>query len=179
MPAAGSEPRLLTRMALLVLAEEQASDVTMGTSAKEAALSLRAACEPGMSQCHQHTPPSPLTSGSAQTQLQPPLRAARCWQEAASAELKTIRVDQRKCRVGWRAGQILISACWPHTSPHMSHPAELSGHAVWIRLLQASFAKLAFAVLLHRAAERQGGKVGMWVRCGCPGVKRRWSAPQA
>lgn len=40
MPAPGSEPRLLTRMASLVLAEEQASDVTMGTSVKEAPLSL-------------------------------------------------------------------------------------------------------------------------------------------
>lgn len=97
-------------------------------------------------------------------------RGACCWQEAASAELETIRVDQRKCRVGWRAGQILISACWPHTSLHMSHPAELSGHAVWIRLLQARFAKLAFAGSLPRAAEKRGRKVGMWVRCGCPGA---------
>lgn len=46
----------------------------------------------------------------------------------------------------------------------MSHPAELSGHAVWIRLLWASFAKLAFAVSLHRAANRQRRKVAMWIR---------------
>lgn len=39
MPASGSEPRLLTRVALLVLAKEQVSDVTMGTSVKEAPLS--------------------------------------------------------------------------------------------------------------------------------------------
>lgn len=88
---------------------------------------------------------SPLTCRSAATQLQPPPRSVCRWQEAASAELKTIRVDQRKCRVGWRAGQILISARWPHTSLRMSHPAELSGHAVWIRFLQARFAKLAGA----------------------------------
>lgn len=45
MPAPGSEPRLHTHVALLVLAEEQASDVTMGTSATEAPLS--APCGPG------------------------------------------------------------------------------------------------------------------------------------
>lgn len=39
MPAAGSEPRLPKPKALLMLAKEQASDVTMGTSAKEALLS--------------------------------------------------------------------------------------------------------------------------------------------
>lgn len=38
MPVSASEPRLLTHMAVLVLAKEQASDVTMGTSAKEAPL---------------------------------------------------------------------------------------------------------------------------------------------
>lgn len=107
--------------------------------------------------CRQHTPAS--TSRAASTWLQPPPRGTCRWQEAASAELKTIRVDQRKCRVGWRAGQILISTCWPHTSLHMSHPAELSGHAVWIRLLQARLAKLASAGSLHRAAERRGRKV--------------------
>ena len=42
----------------------------------------------------------------------------------------------------------------------MSHPAELSRHAVWIRLLQARFAKLASAGSLHRAVERRGRKVG-------------------
>lgn len=39
MPAAGSEPRLPKPKALLMLAKEQASDVTMGTSAREALLS--------------------------------------------------------------------------------------------------------------------------------------------
>lgn len=54
----------------------------------------------------------------------------------------------------------------------MSHPAELSGHAVWIRLLQARSAKLAFASSLHRATERRGREVGMWVTCGCPGGRQ-------
>lgn len=106
-----------------------------------------------------------LTSRSALTWLQPPPRGTCPWQEAASAELKTIRVDQRKCRVGWRAGQILISTCWPHASLHMSHPTELSGHAVWIRLLQARFAKLAQS---RREAREEAG---IWVRCGCPGAR--------
>ena len=38
MPGSGSETELLTRMALLVLALKQASDVTTGTAAKEAPL---------------------------------------------------------------------------------------------------------------------------------------------
>ena len=127
-----------------------------------------------------HTLASPLTSRSAQTWLRPPPRGACRWQEAASAELKTIRVDQRKCRVGWRAGQILISACWPHTSLHMSHPAELSGHAVWIRLLQARFAKLAFAGSAC-CTEQPRGEEGRWgcgldVAARVPG--RRRLAPQ-
>lgn len=53
----------------------------------------------------------------------------------------------------------------------MSHPAELSGHAVWIRLLQATFAKLPLPAPLHRAAERRGRTVGMGERCGCPGAR--------
>lgn len=47
----------------------------------------------------------------------------------------------------------------------MSHPAELSGHAVWIRLLQARFAKLAFAFAgSARCTEQQRGDEGRW---GC------------
>ena len=166
MPGSGSETGLLTRMALLVLASKQASDVTTGTSAKEAPLLApcglwaQSVSLPAISTCRPW-----LTSRSASTWLQPPPRGTCPWQEAASAELKTIRVDQRKCRVGWRAGQILISTCWPHASLHMSHPTELSGHAVWIRLLQARFAKLA------QSSREAREEAGIWVRCGCPGAR--------
>lgn len=62
----------------------------------------------------------------------------------------------------------------------MSHPAELSGHAVWIRLLQARFAKLAFAGSAH-CTEQQRGEEGRWgcgldVAAQVPG--RRRLAPQ-
>lgn len=62
----------------------------------------------------------------------------------------------------------------------MSHPAELSGHAVWIRLLQARFAKLAFAGSAC-CTEQPRGEEGRWGRglnvvAQVPG--RRRLAPQ-
>lgn len=123
------------------------------------------ALSPGcQSLCLQDAPASPLTSRSAR-------RGAHWrWQEAASAELKTIRVDQRKCRAGWRAGQILISACWPHTSLHMSHPLSsadmLFGLGFAGEVCQAGLCRLT--AQSSREAWEEG--VGMWVRCGCPGA---------
>lgn len=61
-----------------------------------------------------------------------------------------------------------------HITAHES-PAELSGHAVWIKLLRVSSAKLAFAVLLHRAAEKQETRG----RCDCSGATEEAAAPQA
>ena len=121
------------------------------------------------SACHQHMRALTLTSRSASTRLQPPPRGTCPWQEAASAELKTIRVDQKKCRVGWRAGQILISTCWPHASLHMSHPTELMlfGLGFYRRGLPS----------LHRAAERRGRKLGCGLDVVAQVPGRRQLAP--